>query len=289
MSASSARGVAIMVAASVAWSTSGLFVRALDGTGAWAMVFWRSIGMILFLGAYMLWRYRRDTFAKIVGLGGAGFAAAALLASTFFFFLYAVSVTTVATALFLMSTSPFWAAVVARVVLGEPLAARTLAAIAACIVGVTIMVGDALEFGSVLGPLSALCVSICFAFQITVIRKAGGKADMVPSVLVAGLLSAALALPLGWPLLDTGLHDILVLMAMGVIQLGCGCLLMTIATRHLSAADVGLLALLETMLGPLWVWLVFAERPSDATLLGGAIILGALVANEVVGLRRRVG
>ncbi len=288
MSATSARGVAIMVAASVAWSTSGLFVRALDGTSPWAMVFWRSIGMIAFLGAYMLWRYRRDAYAKVAALGAGGFAAAALLASTFFFFLYAVSVTTVATALFLMSTSPFWAAVVARIVLGEPLAARTLAAIAACIVGVTIMVGDALEFGSILGPLSALCVSIAFAFQITVIRKAGGKTDMVPSVLVAGLLSAALALPLSWNV-QTGLHDILVLMAMGVIQLGCGCLLMTIAARHLSAADVGLIALLETTLGPLWVWIFFAERPSDATLLGGAIILGALVANEVVGLRRRVG
>jgi len=74
-----------------------------------------------------------------------------------------------------------------------------------------------------------------------------------------------------------------------VVQLGAGCLLMTVATRHLPAAQVGLIALLETTLGPLWVWLVFAERPGDATLLGGAIILAALVANEAVGLRRRVG
>ncbi len=287
MSRSSPRGVAIMVAAGFAWSTSGLFVRALDGTSAWEMVFWRSLGMIAFLGAYMLWRYRRDTVAKIAALGAGGLTAAALLASTFFFFLYAVSATTVATALFLMSTSPFWAAVVARIVLGEPLAVRTLAAIAACIVGVTIMVGDALEFGSILGPLSALCVSIAFGFQITVMRKLGGRVDMVPSVLVAGLISAVLALPLAWPL-SASPHDVFVLMAMGVIQLGCGCLLMTIATRHLAAADVGLIGLLETILGPLWVWLLFAERPSNATLLGGAIILAALVANEVVGLRRRV-
>lgn len=288
MSRSSPRGVAIMVAASVAWSTSGLFVRALDGTSPWAMVFWRSVGMIAFLGVYMLWRYRRDTFAKVAALGAGGFTAAALLASTFFFFLYAVSETTVATALFLMSTSPFWAAVVARVFLGEPLAARTIAAIAACVVGVAIMVGGALEFGSVLGPLSALCVSVAFAFQITFLRKAGGSTDMVPSVLVAGLLSAVLAFALGEPA-RTGMHDILVLLAMGVIQLGMGCLLMTIATRHLNAADVGLIALLETTLGPLWVWIFFAERPSNATLIGGAIILAALVANEAVGLRRRVG
>lgn len=288
MSQSSLRGVAIMVAAGVSWSTSGLFVRALEGTGPWEMVFWRSVGMVAFLGAYMLWRYRRDASAKVAALGIGGVTAAALLASTFFFFLYAVSATTVATALFLMSTSPFWAAIVARLVLGEPLAARTLAAIAACIVGVAIMVGDALEFGSVLGPLSALCVSIAFGFQVTVVRMLGGRVDMVPSVLVAGLISAPLALLLAWPL-QSGLHDILVLLAMGVIQLGCGCLFMTIATRHLAAADVGLIGLLETILGPLWVWIFFAERPSDATLTGGAIILAALVANEVVGLRRRVG
>jgi drug/metabolite transporter (DMT)-like permease len=283
-----ARSVAIMVGASVAWSTSGLFVRQVDAAGPIEMVFWRSIGMIAFLGAYMLWRYRRDTFAKVMGLGPMGFGAAALLASTFFFFLYAVSKTTVATALFLMSTSPFWAAVVARVFLGEPLAARTIAAIAACVVGVAIMVGGALEFGSILGPLSALCVSIAFAFQITLLRRVGSSADMVPSVLVSGVLSALVA-PLMGDVWHTGLHDVLVLLAMGVVQLAMGCLLMTVATRNLSAADVGLIALLETTLGPLWVWIFHAERPADSTLVGGAIVLAALVANEVVGLRRRVG
>ena len=288
MSGFAYRGVLLMIAASVFWSTSGLFVRALEGTDALTMVFWRSVGMIGFLGAYMLWRYGRDAGATIVALGARGTLIAAILASTFFFFLYAVSKTTVATALFLMSTSPFWAAALGRIVLGEPLAARTLVAMAACVAGVTIMVGGALEFGSILGPLSALCVSVAFATQITLLRRFGGGIDMVPSVLVAGLMSAALALPLAWPV-AASLHDILVLLAMGVVQLGAGCLLMTVATRHLPAAQVGLIALLETTLGPLWVWLVFAERPGDATLLGGAIILAALVANEAVGLRRRVG
>ncbi len=282
------RSVAIMVGASVAWSTSGIFVRLLDGASPLEMVFWRSVGMAIFLGVYMMRLYRRDAFAKVRALGAGGTTAAAMLAATFFFFLYAVSATTVATALFLMSTSPLWAAVFGRVILGEPLAARTLAAIAACAIGVTIMVNDALVFGSILGPLSAMAVSFCFAIQITLLRKIGPKVDAIPSVLVAGLLSIAVALPLAWPL-HAGVHDILVLLAMGVVQLGMGCLLMTIATRHLNAADVGLIALLETTLGPLWVWIFFAERPSNATLIGGAIILAALVANEAVGLRRRVG
>jgi drug/metabolite transporter (DMT)-like permease len=275
-----AKGVALMVAAALFWSTSGLFVRALETDHAWQMVFWRSVGMVPMLAAYLVWRYGRAAPAAVLALGRAGWIAGALLASTFFFFLYAVSATTVATALFLMSTSPLWAALLGRFVLGETLALRTLVAIAACTVGVAIMVGDALSFGSVLGPLSALCVSLAFAAQITVVRKAGASVDMVPSVLVAGVLSVALAFPFA-DMAAISAHDIFVLMAMGVIQLGLGCMLMTMAARHLRAAQVGLIALLETTLGPFWVWLVYSEEPSAATLLGGGIVLAALLANEL--------
>jgi drug/metabolite transporter, DME family len=274
------KGVALMVAAALFWSTSGLFVRALETDHAWAMVFWRSVGMLPMLGAYLLWRYGRGAPAAVLALGYPGWIAGALLASTFFFFLYAVSATTVATALFLMSTSPLWAALMGRFVLGEPLGFRTLLAIAACALGVAIMVGDALSFGSILGPLSALCVSLAFAAQITVLRKAGTSVDMVPSVLVAGVLSALLAAPFAEIGHISG-RDIAILMAMGVVQLGLGCMLLTMATRHLPLAQVGLIALLETTLGPFWVWLAYGEAPSAATLLGGAIILGALLANEL--------
>jgi drug/metabolite transporter (DMT)-like permease len=269
-----------MVAACVFWSTSGLFVRAIDPVPALDMVFWRSVGMIPLLGAYLVWRYGRTAPQSVVRLGRPGWAAAAFLAGSFFFFLYAVSATTVATAFFLMSTSPLWAALLGRFVLGEPLALRTLVAIAACAVGVAIMVGDALSFGSILGPLAALCVSLCFAGQVTVMRKAGVGIDMVPSVMLAGIMSVVVAFPFADPG-SVPAASIAVLMAMGAIQLGLGCLLMTLATRRLHAAQVGLIALLETTLGPLWVWLVFAERPGDATLVGGAIVVGALVANEL--------
>ena len=146
---STARGIATMVAATLFWSTSGLFVRSLEGAGAAEMVFWRSAGMLLLVGAYLLARYGRDTGAKIKALGWGGALAALLLSFQFLFFLIAVAKTTVATALFLMSTSPFWAAIVARVFLGEAIAARTWFAMAVCSAGVAIMVWDALEFGSI--------------------------------------------------------------------------------------------------------------------------------------------
>ena len=279
------KGIVLMVAAAIFWSTSGLFVRALETQHAWEMVFWRSVGMVPLMAAYMLWRYGRAAPQSLLALGRAGFAAGAFLASTFFFFLYAVSATTIATALFLMSTSPLWAALLGRFVLGEALAVRTLVAIAACAAGVAIMVGDALSFGSILGPLAALGVSLAFATQIVIIRRAGASVDMAPSVLVAGLLSIVVA----WPLVDMGAtsgRDIAILMAMGVIQLGLGCLLMTLATKYLAAAQVGLIALLETTLGPFWVWIVYAEQPSGPTLLGGGIILAALLANELLAAKR---
>lgn len=282
---STARGIATMVAATLFWSTSGLFVRSLDDASAGEMVFWRSAGMLLLVGAYMLARYGRDTGAKIKALGWGGALAALLLSFQFLFFLIAVAKTTVATALFLMSTSPFWAAIVARAFLGEAIAMRTWIAMAVCSTGVAIMVWDALEFGSIAGPLAALAVSLSFAFQILMLRRLGAGVDPVPSVFVAGLFSVAMALPfvLGT---DIAARDVAILMAMGAVQLGCGCLLMTLATRQLRAVDVGLIAILEIVLAPLWVWLAFAETPSGLAMFGAGIVLASLIANELLGRLR---
>lgn len=282
---STTRGIAIMVVATLFWSTSGLFVRSLEGAGAAEMVFWRSAGMLLLVGAYLLARYGRDTGGRIKALGWSGAAAALMLSFQFLFFLIAVAQTTVATALFLMSTSPFWAAIVARIFLGEAIAPRTWFAMAVCSTGVAIMVWDALEFGSIAGPLAALMVSLSFAFQILMLRKLGASVDPVPSVFLAGLFSVAMTLPFVFGT-GIGARDIAILMAMGAVQLGCGCLLMTLATRELRAVDVGLIAILEIVLAPLWVWFAFAETPSHVAILGAAIVLGALVGNELLGRLR---
>jgi drug/metabolite transporter (DMT)-like permease len=106
----------------------------------------------------------------------------------------------------------------------------------------------------------------------------------VPTVLLAGLIAIVVALPMGWPL-TASWHDVGVLAVMGTFQLGLGCLLLTLAAPHISAVEIGLLSLLETILGPLWVWLGVGERPSDSALLGGVIVLSALVVSQLAGLR----
>jgi drug/metabolite transporter (DMT)-like permease len=104
-------------------------------------------------------------------------------------------------------------------------------------------------------------------------------------VAIAGIISALAALPGALPF-SASLHDVAILALMGTVQLGIGCMLMTLAARDLSAAEVGLLSLLETTLGPIWVWIGVGERPTDAALIGGLFVIGALALNGVLGLVR---
>jgi drug/metabolite transporter (DMT)-like permease len=151
--------------------------------------------------------------------------------------------------------------------------------------GIVVMFADAVDAGRVVGNLLALGVSCFFAAQVTVLRKFHATVDMLPQVMVAGVISIAVAAPLAVPLTATS-GDLVVLAIMGCIQLGAGCLLATAASRHLLATELGLLALLEPILGPIWVWALMGEHPGSTALVGGAIVLSAVVVNEAVALRR---
>ena len=127
-----------------------------------------------------------------------------------------------------------------------------------------------------------------FASLFTVTPTSQISVDMLPQALSAGILSLAVALPLALPFSVTG-RDLGVLAVMGCIQLGAGCLLATAASRHLTATELGLLGLLEPILGPIWVWTLMGEHPGGATLVGGAIDLAAVIVNEIVAAMRARG
>ena len=148
------------------------------------------------------------------------------------------------------------------------------------------MFADGLGTGQLTGNLLALGVPIAFAANVVVLRRHRASVDLVPSVLLAGVFSIAVAAPLAWPFTPT-VRDLVVLGTMGVAQVGAGCVLMTVASRYLTAGEIGLLALLETILGPIWVWLGIGERPTPLALAGGAIVLGALLVNAVAARRSR--
>lgn len=273
------RAILFMIVAAVCWSSGGFLVRALSITNAWEIVFWRSLFMALFVAGVLGVMHGRRMPRAVVAAGTPGLVSGLFLAGTFFFFIGSLTRTTVANTFVLMSVSPFLAAIAGRIVLRERVPARTWVAMTVAFAGIVVMFADSLDAGRLAGNLLALGVSGCFAAQVTVLRKYHAKVDMLPQVVIAGVISLFIAFALAPPLAATG-RDLAILALMGCVQLGTGCLLATAASRHLSATELGLLALLEPILGPLWVWALMGEAPSGAALTGGAIVLTAVIANE---------
>lgn len=275
-----------MLGAGLCWSTGGILVRSVTLTDPWEIVFWRSIFMVIFLFVVISFWHRAKVFGKIAEVGTLGVLSGILLGATFFFFILSVTHTTVANTLVLMSTSPLFVAFFGMIFLRERVPSRTWVAIFVALAGITLMFSEGMDEGQSLGNFLALAIPTAFGLNIVVLRRAKTHVNMVPSVMLAGIFSILLALPLAWPL-SISLQDLILLGIMGCIQLGTGCILMTMAARYISASEIGLLSLLETTLGPIWVWLGIGERPTDLALAGGVIVVGALLANELKGLREK--
>jgi len=281
-------GIALMLAAGLCWSLGGIIVRKLSLTDTWEIVFWRALFMSGFIATLLLILRGRGAIASVRSIGAAGAISGVCLAAQIYFFILALSHTTAANTFVLMSISPLLAALVGLIFLREKVAWHTWLAIAFALGGIVIMFGEGLGTGRWLGNIYALCVPLGYACQILFVRKvqgAAGKApDLLPTVLVGALFAMTPAMFLGWPFEATG-ADVMLLAVMGCVQLGMGCWLMTLAVPHLRAAEMGLLALTETILAPVWVWLGTGEAPTGAALAGGVVIVGALAANGWVTLR----
>jgi drug/metabolite transporter (DMT)-like permease len=276
------RAITYMVIAAMCWSSGGYLVRQLSINGAWEIVFWRSLFMSLFVAGVLVAMHGRRTPRALAASGWPALVSGAFLAGTFFFFIASLTRTSVANTNVLMSVSPFLAALAGRLILDEPVPPRTWVAMSIAFGGIVVMFAGSLDAGRLAGNLLALGVSCCFAAQLTVLRRFHATVDMLPQVLVAGVVSLVIAGLLAPPFAATA-RDLAVLAIMGAVQLGVGCLLATAASRRLAATELGLLALLEPILGPLWVWVLMSENPGPATLAGGAVVLGAVLANEAVG------
>lgn len=274
-----------MVAAPVLWSTAGVVTRHIERATPFEMVFWRSLFAFLFVGAVML-ALRTNPFKA----GWVGLASGALWAVMFTAFMIALSLTSTANTLIVIAVSPLLVTLAARLFLKDPLPAGTWFAAGAATLGIAWMFGADLAAHSardLTGMLVALSIPLAGAINVTVLRAMGAQLDLRPAVMFGGAISCLIALPLALPLQATP-KDIALLASLGVFQLGLPCVLMVMATRALLAPEVALIALLEIILGPLWAWLGAGEVPARSTVIGGAIVLAALVANELVTFRRTV-
>ncbi|WP_408636275.1 DMT family transporter [Primorskyibacter aestuariivivens] len=282
-------GVLFVFAAGVLWSTVGLGIRLIDDAVVWQILLYRSIALSLFLYVVIRLRSGESPFAQIRRIGFPAVIAGLSLVAAYSGGIYAIQATSVANAMLLFATAPFMAAVLGWVVLREPVRLATWVSIAVAIGGIAIMVADKTGGVALSGSLAAIGSAFGFAV-FTVALRWGKSGEMLPSVFLSGLfaivMTTVICLSLSLPLLLTP-RDGGIAMGMGVFQVGAGLILYTLGSRSLPAAELALLSLAEVLLGPLWVWLFLGETATANTLIGGAILLAAIIGNAVSGKRRK--
>ena len=269
-------GLVLVAGSAVAWSTGGLYARAV-GVDIWTTLFWRcAFAALLLLGWCAATRGAR-LLADLRALGGPGLLVAACIALSTMTFIAALDVTSVATVLITQATAPFVAALLGWAWLKERLDLPVLAACTAAFLGVAVMVAGSFGDGSSLGALLSIVMTVAVGLAIVLMRR-WRQVSMLPAVLVAFLLATAASAPLASPLAVSGMQ-LGGLALFGVTQTGLGWLLLTLGAPRLPAAETALLGVLEVVLAPIWVWLAFAEIPSTATFLGGTLVLGAVLGH----------
>lgn len=274
--------VALMVAAPVLWSSAGVVTRHIERAEPFEQVFWRS----LFAFGFVLLALRRNPWKAVRASGLPGLFSGAMWAVMFTAFVVALSMTTIANALVVMSIAPLLTAFLAMIFLRERISPRTWIASGAAAAGIAWMFHDGFGGGHLAGMLVAALIPIASAANLVALRAASARVDLIPAVMLGGALSCLIALPLALPFTASP-KDILLLAALGIFQLGLPCMLLVIAARRLTAPQIALLSLLEVVLGPLWAWLGAGEAPAMATVYGGAMVLTALVLNEISSMKEK--
>jgi drug/metabolite transporter (DMT)-like permease len=278
-------GLGYMFTATLFTSIAGVVLRLIEEADGWQVLFYRSGALVVTLLPFIAWRYGARSGAAFRAVGRSGLMAAACLAGAFSLFIFALLETTVANVVFTVGLSPLFAATFAWLALREALAPSTFAAMAASVVGLALMVGDGLASGTLLGNALALGCCLCYAAALVAMRK-GRSVDMIPAVCLAGLLAAVAAAVLAPKGLAIGGRDLGLAATLGVVQLGFQYMLLTVAIRHVPAAEVALIGRASLVLAPIWVWLAVGETPSPLTLAGGAVIFLAITSHGLLALKR---
>ena len=268
--------LAILLAA-VAWSTAGLGQRSLEATAV-TQVAGRAFFAALALFALVLAMERRGTVRAFLGMGRSGLAMTVFLAISSGAFLLALNHTSVANVLFMQAAAPMMAALLGWVLISEPVDGRTWAALLLAGAGVAVMAAGSLDAG--IGAVGLpLLMTASFAMVIVIARHRR-DVSMMPATCASQVLVVVVCAPFV-TLGSVSGSDWAILAALGVGQMGLGLAFLTIGARLIPPAQVALISLLEVVLGPLWVWLAYGERPSSATLVGGAIVVAAVVVQAV--------
>lgn len=274
------RGLAIAFAGIVLLSPESLLIR-LVTADRWTILFWR--GTLLCVGLMVASALIARSWKVIPAIGRGGLLVALLFGLQTVGFITSITNTTVANTLVAMSAAPLFAAIYGRVLFGEAIGRRLWLVIAVAMGGIVVMFSGSLGSGGLFGDLVGLGAAAAFGASFVAIGRNRDR-NMVPAMGLGGLVAATLALPLASPLSVT-LADFGYLAISGLVVLPLGFGLLAVAPRYIPAPEVGLITLLETILGPLWVWMVVAEQPNARAIIGGAIVVGTLATNSYLGLK----
>jgi drug/metabolite transporter (DMT)-like permease len=277
-----ALGLLLTISGVLILSPDSLLIRVVD-SDPWTVVFWRAGLMGLTLSLVIAVTSRRRTLSTFRSIGRPGLTVAVLFGAQLTLFVTAISRTSVANTLVIFATAPLFAAAIGRVALKVQFPPRVwFAAIVSLGAVVFIFIGS-INSGRLTGDLAALGAALSLALGLTVIRQNRGV-SMVPAWALGALMAAAFSLFLAHPL-NVDRDGFLVLLLSGLVVMPLAFGLIALGPRRLSAPETGLIMLLETVLGPIWVWWWLADAPNGEALVGGVVIVAVLIINSVLGLR----
>ena len=256
-------------------SFGGLIVKSFEGATLWQILFWRSLFFILVVCIFLVITYKKKFFNAFYNSGIPGIFGGIILSTGFCGYVFAMYNTTVANTNFIIQTQTIFLAIFGFFYLKEKISKITLVSIILAIFGILLMVGSDLEPGQMSGNLAAFVMPISFAILILIIRKYP-SVDMIPIQLYAGVVAMCIGFYIAGKIIISP-HDIFLGFLAGFFQLGFGFILITIGARTTSSAMVGIIMLTEAVLGPFWAWLFINESSSYIVLIGGMIVISAVL------------
>jgi len=277
------RGILQLVASGFFLSTSGIALRIIEQADGWQILFYRSLALSVTILLILVFQKGSRVFDEFRGLEWNDCLLAVFLGTGFVAYVFALLYNTVANALFIFSCAPFLAGFLGWILLGERVATRTWFAIGVAMAGLAVMVGSELAVSHYLGTLLALWIPIAYAASIIAVRRSK-RDNMLVALCLAGLVAGGLS---AFFVTDYALtpRDLIISLYLGVFQVGVGFTLVVLGSRYVPAAQVGLLALVEPVLAPVWAWMGVGEVPGLATIVGGTIIFLAIATDGILNIK----
>ena len=277
------RGILQLVASGVFLSTAGIALRLVEQADGWQILFYRSFALSVTILLILVFQKRSRFLDEFRGLGWNDCLLAVFLGTGFVAYVFALLYNTVANALFIFSCAPFLAGFLGWILLGERVATRTWFAIGVAMAGLAVMVGSEMAVSRYLGTLLALWIPIAYAASIIAVRRSK-RDNMLVALCLAGLVAGCLS---AFFVTDYALtpRDLIISLYLGVFQVGVGFTLVVLGSRYVPAAQVGLLALVEPVLAPIWAWMGVGEVPGLATIVGGTIIFLAIGTDGILNIK----